>query len=102
MNFMSYGENFRQLREETLNLKQKALAELMGCSRHHVGRVERNEAEYTYSQIKALEIVTGFSVADLLELAESTPSWLQGYLELSPANRRKIDAILNTAVNVMK
>jgi transcriptional regulator with XRE-family HTH domain len=99
---MSYGGNFRLLREGTLNLKQKALAEIMGCSRYHVGRVEQNKAEYTYSQVRALEAATGFSVTDLLELAEPPTPWLEEYLDLKPCSRRKVDAIINTTVRIMK
>lgn len=98
---MGYGNDFRRLREDLLKLKQGPLAEIMGCSRHHVGRVERNAAEYTYSQIRALEEVTGFAIADLIELTTTPPSWMSEYLELKPASRRKVDAIINTAVKVI-
>lgn len=99
---MSFGKNFRQLREEVLKLKQFQLAEIMGCSRHHIGRVEKDEAEYTFSQIRALEEETSFSIADLLELSMASPPWLQDYLELNPTNRRKFDAIMHTAAQVLK
>ncbi|MBL4796742.1 MAG: helix-turn-helix transcriptional regulator [Oleispira sp.] len=99
---MGYGDNFRRLREDLLKLKQGPLSEIMGCSRYHVGRVESNKAEYTYSQIRALEEVTGFAIADLIELAATPPPWMAEYLDLKPASRRKVDAIINAAVKVIE
>lgn len=102
MHLMGYGDDFRRLREDLLKLKQGPLAEIMGCSRHHVGRVEKNAAEYTYSQIRSLEKVTGFAIADLIDLTATPPPWMAEYLELKPASRRRVDAIINTAVKVIE
>ncbi len=102
VHLMGYGDDFRKLREDLLKLKQGQLAAIMGCSRYHVGRVEKNTSEYTYSQIRALEEVTGFAIADIMELAGKSPSWMAEYLELKPTSRRKVDAIINTAVKVIE
>jgi transcriptional regulator with XRE-family HTH domain len=82
------GKQLSIIRLQWLVMFQPDLATALGCSKDHVSRVERGIAEYTLSQIKALEHLTGFSIDEMLAIENPAKiAWFAQYLALSAEKR---------------
>lgn len=86
------GKQLAVIRLEWLGMYQPHLANALNCSKDHISRVERGKAEYTLSQIKALENLTGVSIEQMIAIKEPSKSaWIRDYSALSPTKRGLFD-----------
>lgn len=65
LNYFEIGNRIRSIREE-LNLSQMAFAEMIGVSREHIGRIERNPKQPSLDVLTSISYHTGYSVDYIL------------------------------------
>ena len=83
-------------------MNQQQLADKIGTSRQRVSRVERDLAEYSFSQLKALQDIAGLPLAFLLNLEDDPPPWINAYMALDKAKRRQLDGFILAAIKLLK
>lgn len=93
---------FRVIREDFFGMSQHSFGHEIGASRQQVSRVETGKSHYRYDQIQAIERATGMSMDQLLAQAENSAAWLPGYLQLSPKQRRAMDAYILAGLQLVK
>ncbi|CCK75038.1 Lambda repressor-like protein [Oleispira antarctica RB-8] len=80
---------------------QSQLATALNCSKDHISRVERGKNEYTLSQIKKLEQLTGVSIEHMLEIeSPAKASWIREYSSLSAKQRDIFDNLAKQALKL--
>lgn len=99
------SKRFRLIRKEWLGLTQDQLADQLNCSRPHISRVECNESEYTYSQIKSLEKLCGeMPLNILLEVGKNGAGrlgWIKEYLKHDIATQHHLDKVMLAALELL-
>ena len=65
LNYFEIGNRIRYIREE-LKLSQIAFAEMIGVSREHIGRIERNPKQPSLDVLTSISYYTGYSVDYIL------------------------------------
>ncbi len=83
-------------------MSQQQLAEIIGTSRQRVSRVERNLAEYNFSQLSALQSCTPLPLIYLLNLEHVPPQWISDYTKLDKVKRRQLDGFILAAIKLLK
>lgn len=72
LNYFEIGNRIRGIREE-LNLSQIAFAEMIGISREHMSRIERNPKQPSVEVLAIIAQCTGYSV-DYILFGHSHPN----------------------------
>lgn len=94
------GQQLAVIRKHWLRMLQPQLADALNCSKDHISRVERGKTEYTLSQVKTLENLTGVPIEVMLAIQEhSTDAWLADYFALRPHKR---SLFAQCAKNILK
>jgi len=99
---MVTGREWRAIREEVLRLNQQQFADAIGTSRQRVSRVERNKAEYTFSELSALQDRIGLPLTYLLNIDHNPPAWLSLYATLDKSQQRQLDGFILAAIKLLK
>ncbi len=94
------GLRFRQIREDVLNINQSELSAVLHCSRQHVSRVERGQAEYTFSQLQLFSELIGVPVCSFFDgylhtepVAVMAP-WMPCYLKMPVPDRENFNLVI--------
>ncbi len=94
------GGLFKTLREG-LGMSQERFAEVAETTRSTVGRAESGGPLYRYDSIVAIEEEFGAPIDVLLQTG-AWPEWMADYRKLTPEQQRKVDAVMRSALELLK
>ena len=98
LNYFEIGNRIRSIREE-LNLSQIAFAEMIGVSREHMGRIERNTKQPSIELLANISYCTGYNV-DYILFGPNKPN-TDKRLTMLRNEMTKIITEMNNLINIV-